>query len=179
VGDVLKQALVFRLPAHLKSGGYHWRLDTDFGEVELPIKLQINAPDRTFDLPSLDHPLKVEFDEPISLLGYNLATNGNQITVELAWQARGEMRESYRVFLHLLDKDGNLVSQSDGEPADWSRPTTGWLAGEVVVDSRTLTAPGPGEYTLQAGLVTEAGERLSAADWPEGAVRLGAVRVAP
>jgi hypothetical protein len=179
VGDVLKQALVFRLPAYLKSGGYHWRLDTDFGEVELPIKLQINAPDRTFDLPSLDHPLKVEFDEPVSLLGYNLATNGNQITVELAWQARREMNEPYRAFLHLLDKDGNLVSQSDGEPADWSRPTTGWLAGEVVVDSRTLTAPGPGEYTLQAGLVTEAGERLSAADWPEGAVRLGAVRVAP
>ena len=175
-GDVLDQPAFFRLPAHLNSGGYHWRLN---GAVELAASLQIIAPDRVFAPPALTNPLNIELGESISLLGYNVAISDNEIKVDLVWQARAEMPESYRVFLHLLDANGELVSQSDGEPASWTRPTTGWVAGEVVTDSRTLTAPGPGEYTLRLGMVNEAGERLAAEGWPEGAIMLGNISVLP
>jgi hypothetical protein len=168
-GDVLDQPVFFRLPAYLNSGGYHWRLN---GAVELAASLQINAPDRVFAPPALANPVGVDLGESISLLGYNIAASGNEIKVDLIWQARAEMSESYRVFLHLLDANGNLVSQSDGEPANWTRPTTGWLAGEVVIDSRTLAAPGPGEYTLRVGMVNEAGERLAVEGWADGAIIL-------
>jgi len=45
---------------------------------------------------------------------------------------------SYRVFVHLIDDLGDIVAQSDGIPAGWTRPTTGWLPGEFVVDPHVL-----------------------------------------
>jgi hypothetical protein len=51
------------------------------------------------------------------------------------------MPTSYRVFVHLVDEDGQILSQSDAEPADWTRPTTGWAIGEYVVDQHHLTRP--------------------------------------
>ena len=86
----------------------------------------------------------------------------------LVWRAEAEMETSYRVFLHLVGPDGKLVAQSDGEPANWTRPTTGWLPGEVVLDERVLYVPAdapPGEYVLRCGLYDLAtGERLTTAD---------------
>jgi hypothetical protein len=70
---------------------------------------------------------------------------------------------SYRVFLHLVGPDGRLLDQSDNIPADWARPTTGWLPGEYITDLHLLTLPGEatdGQYTVLAGLYSPAGERL-------------------
>jgi hypothetical protein len=62
--------------------------------------------------------------------------------------------DSYRVFVHLLDVDGNLVTQSDAVPDYWLRPTTGWVPGEYIRDRHALTIP-PGApappYTLRLG----------------------------
>jgi hypothetical protein len=40
-------------------------------------------------------------------------------SVHLIWRAEAETAVSYRVFLHLIGPDGQLVAQSDGEPANW------------------------------------------------------------
>jgi hypothetical protein len=72
-----------------------------------------------------------------------------------------------------------MAAQSDGEPANWSRPTTGWLPGEIVIDQRVLVVPGganPGEYTLHAGMYTQQGGRLPDAAGA-GAVSLGTIEV--
>ncbi len=40
-------------------------------------------------------------------------------------------------------------------PADWQRPTTGWLPGEVIIDSHVLMLPDPlpeGPLSLRVGL---------------------------
>ena len=70
--------------------------------------------------------------------------------------------------MHLLGPEGGLWAQSDGEPAGWTRPTTGWAAGEVVLDARTLDLPHdapPGAYSLVAGLYDpDTGERLTLPD---------------
>ena len=92
---------------------------------------------------------------------------GQTLTLTLAWRAETEMTTSYRVLLHLLGPDGTLVAQADGEPADWTRPTTGWLPGEVVLDRRELVLPptaGPGQYTLRVGLYTPEEGRLRSSD---------------
>ena len=31
--------------------------------------------------------------------------------------------------MHIFDESGQLVAQSDSEPAGWSQPTTGWVVG--------------------------------------------------
>lgn len=89
-------------------------------------------------------------------------------SVHLVWRAEAETAVSYRVFLHLLGPDGQIVAQSDGEPAHWQRPTTGWLPGEIIVDERDLSLPDIppiGYYQLVTGLYDpSSGRRLTSAD---------------
>jgi hypothetical protein len=89
------------------------------------------------------------------------------LTVTLIWRAEAETDISYNVFLHLTGPGGALVTQADGIPANWTRPTTGWLPGEYVTDVHVLTIPPDtpaGDYTLYAGLYVPGGERLTAPD---------------
>ncbi|MGC9336007.1 MAG: hypothetical protein ACP5JJ_17830, partial [Anaerolineae bacterium] len=51
----------------------------------------------------------------------------------------------------------------DGIPSDWSRPTTGWLPGEYIIDLHSLTVPGEasgGPYAVLAGLYVPGEARL-------------------
>ncbi len=83
------------------------------------------------------------------------ARPGDVVGVRLVWSADVAPARAYKVFLHLLAPDGQLVAQRDGEPGGGSRPATGWAAGEVVIDNHGLLLPAglpPGEYTLRVGL---------------------------
>jgi hypothetical protein len=132
----------------------------------------VEAPERNYTLPLLDERLDSPLGEVATLAGASwqpdeLSPGGN-LDVMLAWRAEEETANSYRVFLHLLGPEGNVVSQLDGEPANWSRPTSGWLPGEIVLDERRLALPNPlaeGTYTLAAGLYdAETGARLPLPD---------------
>ncbi len=76
--------------------------------------------------------------------------------------------QDYHVFIHLLDRQGQLVAQADGQPAHWTRPTSTWTVGELVVDRHGLWIPtgtAPGVYQLSLGLYRpEDGQRLPLAD---------------
>ncbi|MDX1613504.1 MAG: 6-pyruvoyl-tetrahydropterin synthase-related protein [Candidatus Promineifilaceae bacterium] len=141
VGQRLRGQHLLRLPAALSSGRYSFFLaDRPLGQV------LINAPERRFDQPPVDQPLDASFAARARLVGYALTPAqpgpGDTLTVTLVWQALAEMTQSYRVFVHALDENGAIVSQSDAEPAGWTRPTTGWVADEYVLDShRLLLAP--------------------------------------
>jgi hypothetical protein len=136
-------------------------------------RIEIVAPDRQWTAPPLDVSTDSVLGGVVTLLGANLEPKSAQLgpgttfTVTLVWRAEQDIDRSYRVFLHLLGADGDPIAQSDGEPVNWTRPTTGWVPGEVVIDSRTLTVPegvAAGEYGLQAGLYTLEDGRLLAAD---------------
>ena len=47
----------------------------------------------------------------------------------------------YMVFTHLLSASGGvrLIAQHDGVPANGTRPTTSWVAGETIVDPHLMT----------------------------------------
>jgi hypothetical protein len=65
------------------------------------------------------------------------------------------MTRSYAVFAHLLDAESRIVAQHDGLPVNWTRPTTGWLSGEVITDVHELvleTDVSAGVYPLEVGL---------------------------
>jgi hypothetical protein len=185
-GDLWRGQHVLRLPGALQSGDYTWQLQlTDPQQPQSPLPdatvvlgaLRINAPERNWQAPPLQLPLDADLGGQVTLLGANLkpvtASSGvlkpsDTLTVTLVWQGQVEMDTSYRVFLHLLGPDGSLLVQSDGEPADWTRPTTGWAPGEVVLDQRVLTVPDdapPGQYTLTTGLYqASTGDRLTLSD---------------
>ena len=118
-------------------------------------------------------PLTTEarFDERIALVRVAfppLVAPGAALPVELRWQGLTPITDDYRVFVHLLGADSGLIAQADGQPANWSRPTSTWAAGETVLDRHGLWVPAetaPGTYRLQIGLYRAAdGQRLQLTD---------------
>ncbi len=118
------------------------------GEQSVVIgKVEIDVDEHIFELPpaaSLKaHPLDVCFGQVARLIGYELPAEtfaaDEPIPITLYWQALEEASEvDYTVFTHLL-QDGDLVGQHDGPPAQGSRPTTGWLPGEIIIDVHKMT----------------------------------------
>ncbi|MFN3762576.1 MAG: hypothetical protein ACK4WK_05160, partial [Anaerolineae bacterium] len=173
-----------RLPPGLESGEHGIWLQVCrregegcrlLGEPYLLGAIQVQAPARSWAVPPLDVRTEALLGGEVTLVGAawepagEVLRPGAPLTVTLVWRGEREMETSYRVFLHLLGPDGSLVVQSDGEPAGWSRPTTGWLPGEVVVDGRVLALPPElpaGGYRLIAGMYVYGGPRLTT---PEGA----------
>jgi hypothetical protein len=137
-----------------------------FGELE------VKSPERSFEVPSVSHPADAEFSGQARLIGIDLPTDaikpGDSLPVTLVWQGITDMEVSYSIFLHLVGPDGMLVTQSDGVPVGWSRPTTGWLPGEVVRETRRLSIPddlAAGVYELRVGLYDpKTDERLTLVD---------------
>ena len=111
-----------------------------------------------------------------SLAGYTLADalaeTSAPLEVTLVWQAgAGGAESSYTVFVHLLNDQGQIIAQSDSVPARGARPTSGWRAGEYIVDRHemrfnALAQPGAGR--LIVGMYdARSGERV--ARWPGNA----------
>lgn len=81
----------------------------------------------------------VDFGEIAQLIGLDLdltqvKNENGQVGLTLYWQAITETEVSYKVFVHLLDAEGNIVQQADREPQAGQAPTTSWLENEVVMD---------------------------------------------
>ncbi|MEO8084803.1 MAG: hypothetical protein ABI780_13350, partial [Ardenticatenales bacterium] len=102
-------------------------------------------------------------DDPIASV-LARATPGPPMTVTLAWRAAGDGSDDDRedsgdggagdagtpgrapfvavsdltVFVQILDATNRVVAQSDARPAGGTRPTTGWRAGEVIIDAHRL-----------------------------------------
>ncbi|MBI4319516.1 MAG: glycosyltransferase family 39 protein [Chloroflexi bacterium] len=142
---------------------------------------------RLFSAPSLQKAIDSRLENTALLLGYNISSPwtvdgsgdtlrirrvGNEgadsLGIELLWQSVAPTETSFKVFVQLIDGHGKLVAQHDGFPQGGSRPTTGWVSGEVVADKHNiqgLNKLAPGEYPLIVGLYEEAsGRRLRLPD---------------
>ena len=180
-GGYLRGQHLLSLPRDLAGGRYQFTLNG------LPLgEIGVTAPDRQFTPPPLAVALNAPFTSPApvaTLLGIAASPlpacppAPSLLCLPLVWRADGEPPVAYRVFVHLVNAGGVILAQSDAAPANWTRPTTGWLAGEVIVDTHTLTLPEPlpaGPLALRIGLYDpDTGARLAsgAADfvtipWP-------------
>ena len=159
-GDRLRSETVFRLPATTPDGRYIWRIvwGNTTADIDAP---SVHAPARNFEEINVETAVGETFDDIATLLGVNTTPETGEVT--LIWQAENETPTSYRVFVHLLDTDDSILSQSDGEPVSWSRPTTGWLPGEILQDTHQLTLDQAKEtLRLCIGLYDpETGQRLA------------------
>ena len=94
--------------------------------------------------------------DAIELLRYTVGVNRDTRTanVVLYWQTNARAEKEYTVFAQLLDASGNLVAQSDAQPAQNNYPTTIWDTREIVKDVHTLTwaADARGPFTLIVGM---------------------------
>lgn len=119
------------------------------------------------DLSAYAHSVEAVFGEQIKLLTTAYPPEipaGTVLPIELHWQALAKPSEDYHVFIHVMGNEGQTAAQADGQPALWMRPTTGWAAGEKIIDRYGVWLPpgtSPGEYQLLIGLYRPAdGQRV-------------------
>ena len=141
--DRLRSETTLRLPAGTPDGTHTWQIL--WGDQTIDIgTLAVTAPKRIFDTPSLDYTVDTAVGDLTVLLGVNLgqpSSPGSPLEVTLVWYAETETPTSYRAFVHLIDSDDQIITQSDGEPVNWTRPTTSWLPGEIILDTHLLNLP--------------------------------------
>ncbi|MDY6876251.1 MAG: glycosyltransferase family 39 protein [Chloroflexota bacterium] len=109
---------------------------------------------------TLPHHSDATFGERIRLLGYRVerAASLDQTTVNLTlyWQAAQNPDLDYSTFVHLLNKDGELVAQHDtGLGSDQHYPTSAWRVGDIVPSQHALILPSdlpPGGYQVRVGV---------------------------
>ncbi|NPV66903.1 MAG: hypothetical protein HPY64_07140 [Anaerolineae bacterium] len=129
------------------------------GETALLLTPPVHLQPR-LDETGLPNPRYDNFGHLIALRGYDLSGRrlhpGETLTVTLYWQALARMAEDYTVFVHVIDlATWTIYGSSDAAPANWTRPTSSWEAGEIVIDAHTLTVnpeTPPGVYTVEIGL---------------------------
>jgi hypothetical protein len=140
--------------------------------------LVVQGQERRFTVPPIQHLVEANLGHRVKLLGYDLSAEtlkaGDTLRLTFYWQAQRQMVTSYTVFTHLLDKDSHIWGQKDSIPCDGTRPTTGWVEGEVIADEYNIVvqpdAP-PGEYVIEVGMYeAETGQRLPVLD-EEGQVQ--------
>lgn len=90
---------------------------------------------------------------------------GGRVAVKLHWRRVAEMKQAYKVFVHVLDMAGqNVVAQRDAEPQDGQAPTPSWVDGEIVDDEYAITLPAglaAGDYPVEVGVYDpRSGDRL-------------------
>ncbi|MEZ4769285.1 MAG: glycosyltransferase family 39 protein [Caldilineales bacterium] len=146
-------------------------LDASGAPVEAPVigRLKLAAPPGELAEPLVTSGYR--FGNVIGLVGYDVPASGRaggSLNVDLYWQALATPDRDYTVFLHLLDGDGNIVSQSDVPPLQGRYPTSMWVEPESLVDHQSIQLASdlaPGEYHLIAGLYDPtSGTRLSVQD---------------
>jgi len=88
------------------------------------------------------------------LVGYDVETVRDALDVTLYWYALREVSTDYKVFVHALGIDGQVIGQHDGDPVGGFTPTTRWRAGEVIVDRHRVPLPAglSGEVGIRAGM---------------------------
>ncbi len=174
----LAQRYVVTIPDDLPQADYALRIGlTEQSGRPVPVLGDGDVADQELLLAEVAHPPDVaraptptEFavdyrldtaQGPIKLVGFDAPSRvqpGEDVRVTLLWTAVGEIADNYKVFIHVLRKDGTLAAQSDGFPVFGFYPTTRWQPGDFIRDEH-LIAPvedlARGDYTLVVGLYIE------------------------
>ena len=132
-GDVVLSQHELWLRADLPSGSYRfWVEDLPLGTVML------SAPPMVTTAPAIAQRRGATWQNGIQLVGFNESMNDGSLEFEMIWQTGSLIETSYRVFIHVVDESGTILAQSDGVPAGWARPTTGWRPGEFISDQHQI-----------------------------------------
>ena len=170
-GNPVAGRLVLHLPADLKSGTH--RVEMSLIKQEdgsaLPVRhwygrrewlsvgtVQIDVWPLITEMPAgVEHLLEnATLGEAIRLRGYDMHREGLNLHLTLYWQAVTALDENYHVFVHVGKAGEPPLAEASGLPVDWTRPTTSWRDGEIIVDQHTVSLSDvpAGSYSLLVGM---------------------------
>ncbi len=175
-GEVVMDTHPWRLDPETPSGEYAVRLALEaadgrvLGEATLGT-IQVTGRPRRFEVPPMQHAVGAQLGDVAELLGYDVADSvsaGGTLPLTLYWRAIGPSTASLKVFVHVLDGESRVRGQVDRVPGDGAYPTTGWVPGEVLVDTYQVPVDAdlpPGQYPIEVGMYDPGtGARLPVVD---------------
>lgn len=132
-----------------REGRYllHVALTEDHTErIELGA-VDVMLPQRNYDAVSLKNSSDLAWQNGIILRSYEQRDSA----LIFNWGTSAVLRESYRLFVQLVDSDERIVAISDGIPVNWTRPTSSWDVGEVILTEHDFSAVVEGGYRVRVG----------------------------
>jgi hypothetical protein len=133
--------IVIPVPVEVTTGDVDLRLSMSPSEEDIDIgRVSIDAIEHDFDVPQLAHPLQADVPGVATIVGYEIepaidVEAGQPLTITLIWQAGiNAYKYDLKVFVHIVDGEGSVAAQHDAKPVNWTRPTNGWVAGEILID---------------------------------------------
>lgn len=189
LGEFYRDAWVIHLPPDAPRGLYnldlHWYvydLETRKPDFEQEHKVALGAI-RVGELSggSIAHAQSARVGDALAFLGWSSqpAASSNAISIargqsldlDLFWRADRATKDSYTVFVHLIDAGGRVVADADAPPLRGLFPTDRWTPGETVRDRHALAIPAnlaPGTYAIEIGMyLPSSGARLPIASASE------------
>jgi len=195
VGEI--QRLTFELPlaAGTPAGAYAVRFDllepdgsavehgqpllSYFAPVIGPVKLgMVTLPARAGGSPQGDKPAVSNFG-PLQLLSWQApqhVAQGDFVPVDLWWQPSAPLGEDLTASVKVIDAQGMVWAQHDGQPREGYNPTSAWQPGQLERDVQMVLLPGgilPGDYDVAVGWYNAA---TGLAIGPQG-VRIGRIHI--
>jgi len=167
-GDMEVQEIAAALPHGLEPGAYHWTLRcSEAAAHTTPETLRVHADGH---VTYLRRQTNVHYGDTIKLQGYRWQTVGAELQVMLRWEALEQPSADYKVFVHLLNADGEITKQYDAVPCNWQCPTSQWRAGDIITDRADIHLWGmtPGEYHIAVGLYSPQTQGRLTATGPAG-----------
>ena len=89
-------------------------------------------------LPDDVNTIDADFEQGISLIGYEISVVDAGLEVRLWWSAHNQPSESYHVFVHLIDENNTQISQHDGVPQGNQFQTNWWREGDIIHDTHII-----------------------------------------
>jgi hypothetical protein len=133
-------------------------LQREYGEDGYLTIAQITVTSSSAWSPSMEHPLRANFDEQLMLVGYDFpstAIPGRQILLTLYWQRIGQVSSDYDVVLELTRADGTSTWQARQPLLFGEYPTSRWMRGETLAATLPVTIPETPGSTLQLRVALE------------------------
>ena len=161
-----------------------WRLNSPVGAYARALQVPAGETARL----ALAQPGYVDFGGKLQLVGFNQPTHasvGGELRVTLAIKDLVSLDQLYKIFVHLRNASGTIMTQDDHAPCAMSLNEADWRPGNIVLEDYVLPVPNdlpPGRYNLVAGIYHAAdGTRLPvrASDLPHSVddATLGAIDV--
>lgn len=172
-GDVIPDVHKISIPSDLPEGVYLWGVGvytpprqerfpiTASGGLGTPIEnmwmagvYRVPTPHIGGALPGDALLIDAQFEDHITLEGYQLSRNEDSWNIQLYWRtAEARPRGDYTIFLHAMRGD-ELSSQQDVRPQEGRLPTWAWQPGELVVTTHALSFPAdsPPTESLYVGM---------------------------
>ncbi|HEY3291812.1 MAG TPA: glycosyltransferase family 39 protein [Anaerolineae bacterium] len=126
-------------------------------------------------------PVSAQFSDSkealIQLDGIDTRSADGKPMLALHWRCLKQPGRDYTLFVHIIDHNGQIIAQEDGQPFNGAYPTGMWDEQEQLVDVHAIALPAGAESLRIGWYAPESGARLSArkpdgAPWPDNAVTI-------